>query len=279
MQNTPNPAGTPPCVFVFSGLDPSGGAGFIADVQVVNRHGCYPMGAITLETVQDTLGVQSLVPNQPEAVYEQALTACRDIHPAAVKIGALGSLAMVNAMTRLLREPEFRGLPIVLDTVLFSSNGTPLLAPAAMDRFQEDLFPLVSVITPNLEEFGLLSGHRALPDSRSGEIDTWLAEFAGPLPCAVLLKGGHLAGAPEDRLWQRGVLTHYPGNRIDTLNSHGTGCVLSSALACRLALGHHLSEAVLFAKEFIGQALAGAPGLGKGSGPLDLGQDARLLPE
>lgn len=258
-------------VLVLAGLDPSGGAGLLADVQVINRHGCHALGITTLETVQDTLGVYGIEPGNPNRVAEQVLTAARDIAPQAIKIGALGSLAMVNCVIDLLADPLFKYLPVVLDTVLQSTSGQPLLAPAALSAFRERLLPLTTVITPNIPEFGLLAEMTIAGwEKDEAELDAALKAFASQLPCAVLLKGGHLSGAPIDRLWSEGHLSHFQGGRLFTKNTHGTGCALASALAARLARGHSLVDAARLAKLYVRKAMESSPNLGKGKGPLNL---------
>jgi hydroxymethylpyrimidine/phosphomethylpyrimidine kinase len=271
----------PPVVLVLGGMDPSGGAGLLADVQVINRHGCHALGVTTLETIQNTLGVQSVIPGDADRVYAQTMAAVTDILPKVIKIGALGSLAMVQTVIRLLNEKPLHGLPVILDTVLQSSSGAPLLAPAALEVFQEQLLPLATVITPNLDEFVWLAKINLDPEldnsaaknhgfDSSAFLELALRTFASKLTGAVLLKGGHLPGLPIDRLYYQGEITSFSQTRITTRNTHGTGCVLASALASRVAQGFPLKEAVALAKAYLTQTLRQAPGLGKGKGPLGL---------
>lgn len=260
-----------PVVLVMGGLDPSGGAGLLADVQVIGRHGCHALGVVTLETVQDTLGVYRVDPGEPSRVAEQAMTAALDIAPHAIKIGALGSLAMVNRVAALLADQVFRGLPIVLDTVLRSTSGQPLLAPAALAAFRENLLPLATVITPNIPEFAWMADVVDPGwDKDDAALEAALEAFASRQRCSVLLKGGHLSGAPIDRLWSGGRLWRFSGDRLPSRNTHGTGCVLASALAARLAEGFSLADAVPLAKNYVRRAMKSAPNLGKGHGPLNL---------
>jgi hydroxymethylpyrimidine/phosphomethylpyrimidine kinase len=269
-------------VLSLAGLDPSGGAGLLANVQTINRHGGHALGIVTLETVQDTCGVRKVVAGDANLVREQVGAAVEDIHPDAVHVGALGSLAMVETLGDLLRKPPLRGKPLVVDTIIRSTSGAPLLAPDALDAFCDKIISIATLITPNIPEFEILALRQGInPGStakggigKSGtdgeDLESALLAYGKNLPGAVLLKGGHLDGEPVDRLILQGVITPLAGHRQQTQNTHGTGCALAASLACHLAQGHDLLQAAQAAKSYVAEAMASAPGLGSGKGPLNL---------
>jgi hydroxymethylpyrimidine/phosphomethylpyrimidine kinase len=262
-----------PVVLSISGSDPSGGAGQEADLKAYLRHGVYGLNLTTLLTVQNSLGVQAVHPLDPDFLERQWKALFDDIRPDVIKIGALGALPMVERVAKLLRAREARDLPVVLDPVLGSTSGSPLLAARALSLFQRRLLPRCRVVTPNLPEFETLFG-RVLKKSAAGRAAGERPEdrlrALGKLPYAILLKGGHAAG-PEspDWLWDEGRLTVLPGKRLAARNAHGTGCTLASSIAANLARGKTLRAACREAKAFVAHGLATAPDLGKGSGPLN----------
>jgi hydroxymethylpyrimidine/phosphomethylpyrimidine kinase len=276
----------PPVVLSFAGADPSGGAGLIAHIQTINRHGCYPMGVTTLQTVQDTHGVHAVLPCDPQWVKAQALQAVGDIIPQAILVSAVGSLAVAKSIVEVLETLQRQvghSIPIVLDTVLRSTSGSALLAPAALPFFCERLLPMATVITPNVPEFHLLMGQipghsepaSPLEMAEQSEADTARIEasllfMAQHFQVAVYLKGGHWSGEPVDRLAFGGSISRFAGKRLATRHTHGTGCALAAAMACHLAQGRALPEAGQRAHAYVARALATAPGLGHGHGPLNL---------
>lgn len=259
----------PRVALTIAGSDPSGGAGQEADLKAFLRHGVYGMNLTTLLTVQNTRGVKAVKPLEPDFLEQQWDALFSDIRPDVIKLGALGALPMVKRVAKLLASPEARGIPVVLDPVLGSTSGSPLLAAEALKVFRETLLPRCRVVTPNFPEFETLFGpvgaHRD-----PGEA----LRALGHLPYAVLLKGGH-AGGPDspDWLWETGKeggrLFRLPGVRYPVGNIHGTGCTLAASVAANLALGKSLPAACRAAKAFVARGIASAPPLGQGHGPLN----------
>ncbi|ANT64841.1 bifunctional hydroxymethylpyrimidine kinase/phosphomethylpyrimidine kinase [Prosthecochloris sp. CIB 2401] len=255
-------------VLTIAGSDGSGGAGIQADIKTIESLGCHALSTITALTAQNTLGVEKVLPVPAEFITRQIEVLLRDITIDAIKIGMLGSCEAIDAVADAVQ--AVTSCPTVLDTVICSSSGTPLLPQECINRFIEKLFPITTLITPNLPETARLLGMATLPESRM-ETER-AAEKLLKLGCsAALVKGGHMQGPLcEDLLvWSEGR-EWFSGERIATRNTHGTGCTLSSAIAANLALGTSLPEAVGNAREYLREAMkAGASRvLGHGSGPL-----------
>lgn len=234
-----------------------------ADLKVFHRHGVYGAAAATLLTAQNSLGVQEVHLVPPAVVEAQVKAVLSDFPVAVVKTGALGSLAIAQALVAALGSLRPK---LVIDPVMVSTSGRPLLAESDALAVADLLFPRASVVTPNLDEASLLLGWRPNRDSFCQAA----AELSARYGCAVLLKGGHLEGDPMDVLAEGTRTTSFRSERIETRHSHGTGCVLASAIASNLALGQDLTESVARSRAFLGRALAKAPGLGAGNGPMDL---------
>ncbi len=249
----------------IAGSDSGGGAGVQADLKTFFRFGVYGTSALTLVTAQNTLGVQRVELLPPELVYQQIQSVAEDFPIHAAKTGAVGSAAIVVAVAQGVERYGIH--PLVVDPVMVAKGGDPLLAPEAVRALKERLFPLATLITPNrLEAEALLQ--RPIPTLREAEEAAMALLALGPK--AVLLKGGHFAGAEAVDLLAtpRGILA-FRAPRIPTRNTHGTGCTLSAAIAALLALGKPLEEAVAEAKAYLTRALETAPGLGRGHGPLN----------
>ncbi len=254
-----------PVALTIAGSDPSGGAGQEADLKAFLRHGVYGMNLTTLLTMQNTLGVTAVKPLDPGFLETQWNALFADIRPDVIKIGALGTLTMMERVAKLLNSKEARGVPVVLDPVLGSTSGSPLLDAKALAGFKRKLLPRCRVVTPNLPEFNTLFG--PFPASLAPE---QRLRSLGKLPYAILLKGGHAHGSDcPDWLWDNGRLSTLRGKRFPVGNIHGTGCTLASAIAANLARGKSLRAACINAKAFVAHGIASAPGLGKGSGPLN----------
>lgn len=267
MQTRKPARARPPVVLSISGSDPSGGAGQEADLKAYLRHGVYGLNLTTLLTVQNSLGVQAVHPLDPAFLARQWRALFADIPPDVIKIGALGALPMVERVVKLLNSPEARGIPVVLDPVLGSTSGSPLLAARALSLFKRRLLPRCRVVTPNLPEFETLFGDSL---KGAGVSPEERLRALGKLPYAILLKGGHAAGPHSpDWLWEAGRLMVFPGKRLPARNAHGTGCTLASSIAANLARGKSLRAACKEAKAFVAHGLATAPNLGRGSGPLN----------
>jgi hydroxymethylpyrimidine/phosphomethylpyrimidine kinase len=247
----------------IAGSDPSGGAGIQADLKTFHRFGVYGEEVITLVTVQNTTRVSRIEVLDPLLVREQIEAVLEDIPPAAAKTGALGSAAMVRAVADAAAGFSF---PLVVDPVMISKHGQPLLAEDAVAALREHLLPRAALLTPNIPEAEALTGIaiRTLDDARRAA--SCILRMG---PRAVLIKGGHLEGAATDLLWDGAEWREFPAIRIETRHTHGTGCTYSAAIAAGLAAGHTLGDAVGRAKKFVHEAIRTAPGLGRGCGPVN----------
>jgi hydroxymethylpyrimidine/phosphomethylpyrimidine kinase len=260
----PNEPMRTPIALALSGSDPSGGAGLEADLKVFQRHGVYGMAVPTLLTVQNTTGVRKVKTLEPDFFEEQVDFLLQDLFPDVIKIGAIGDRRMLQALVRLLGRERLAGVPVVIDTVLGSTSGSPLFDMRGLSELMDRLLPRATLITPNVPEFTLLTGKEVGP----GTAASHLRDFARDKPYAVLLKGGHFPGAPIDFLWHEGRIREFAGERIETPHTHGTGCALAAAAAANLALGHAVPEAAARARAYVREAIRGNPGLGSGRGPL-----------
>lgn len=247
----------------IAGSDPSGGAGLQADLKTFHQLGVFGTSVVTLLTVQNTTAVKAVEPVRPEIVVAQLDAVLEDIPPAAAKTGALGNEAIVRAVARRLAGTSF---PLVVDPVMISKHGSPLLAESARSALVDLLLPRAFLVTPNLEEAAVLAGMQ-VNDLRTMEEAARRILLLGAQ--AVLVKGGHLAGDAVDVLYWKGQCRHFAEKRIETRNTHGTGCTFSAAITAGLARGRQLPEAVALAKRFITLAIQSSPGLGKGFGPLN----------
>ncbi len=252
-------------VLTIAGSDCSGGAGIQADLKTMCAHGVYGMSAIAALTAQNTTGVQGIHAVPPEFVAAQIDSVFTDIRPDAVKIGMLANVEIIKAVAERLRHYAARN--IVLDPVMVSTSGHRLLEDNAASALVGELVPLADVLTPNIPEAEVLSGIDGI-DGRDDMLEAAKA-IARNSKAAVLVKGGHLADCADDLLMVGGEAYWYGGRRVDTKNTHGTGCTLSSAIASCLALGYGLPEAVRRAKDYITLALENDPHLGHGNGPVN----------
>lgn len=253
------PRALPPRILVIAGSDSSAGAGIQADLKTAEAFGCYAQTAITAITAQNTRGVDAIHPVPPAIVAAQIKACLSDIGADAIKIGMLGSAAIVRAVAAALPED----IPIVLDPVMVSTSGALLLKKNAIAALTRDLFPRAALVTPNLPETRALAGLKGGAEAAARRLIAMGAQ-------AALIKGGHATDATVDDLlvWKGGVET-YAFPRIATRHTHGTGCTLSTAIACGLARKWSLPLAVGRAREYVQAAIATAPGLGKGHGPLN----------
>jgi hydroxymethylpyrimidine/phosphomethylpyrimidine kinase len=248
----------------IAGFDPTCGAGVVADVKTFAALDCYGLAVPTAITVQNTMGVRSVSPLSPELVTDQLQALFDDISIDAVKIGMLATSEIVLAVADFLARNRPRY--IVLDTPLYSSSGHSLIAAEAINIVCEKLFPLATVITPNLAEAGALSKFRAY-DLETIKMAAERLYNKGA--AAVLVKGGHLEGEPIDLLYDGDKYHTFSGARIKNVEAHGTGCALSSAIAALLARGNTLKESVEGAKKFVARAMTNPQQLGNGAGLLN----------
>lgn len=250
----------------IAGSDSSGGAGIQADMKTMQANGVYAMSAITALTAQNTTGVYGISEVSPEFLGQQLDCIFTDIFPEAVKIGMVASGELVKVIASKLK--EYKAANIVVDPVMVSTSGSKLINDEAVSVLKKELFPLASVLTPNIPEAEVLFG-ASIRSAKDMEIAAEV--ISKTYRCAVLLKGGHKLNDANDLLYANGESRWFYGERIDNPNTHGTGCTLSSAIASNLAKGYDLTEAVERAKKYISGALAAMLDLGKGSGPMDHG--------
>jgi hydroxymethylpyrimidine/phosphomethylpyrimidine kinase len=252
-----------PIALTIAGSDPSGGAGIQADLKTFHQFGVYGQAVITLLTVQNTRRVERVQVMSPSLVADQIRAAVSDIRPAAAKTGALGNAAVIQAVAEEAKRFRF---PLVVDPVMISKHGAPLMAADAHEALCRDLLPHCFLLTPNLHEAGAITGEEI--DDLNGMRDA-AQRIAEMGPQAVLIKGGHLEGDARDLLLWQGSFHEYPSERIETQHTHGTGCTFSAAITACIARGYELPRAVAVAKRFITEAIRSNPGLGAGNGPVN----------
>lgn len=267
-------------VLSIAGSDSGGGAGIQADLKTFAALGCYGMTAITALTAQNTLGVRGIHGVPPDMLKAQLSAVFDDIGADAVKIGMLHAPDIVRTVAWALR--HYRVQRVVLDPVMVATSGDRLIAPETVQVLVDELFPLATVVTPNLDEAALLVGH---PIEDAQALETAARDLLKLGAPAVLLKGGHLPGDEVADLLVSGPgpALRLASPRIESRNTHGTGCTLSSAIAAQLALGEPLPRAVSLARDYILRAIAEGADVhtGAGHGPLNHGfapQMQRKLP-
>jgi hydroxymethylpyrimidine/phosphomethylpyrimidine kinase len=247
----------------IAGSDSSGGAGIQADLKTFAAHGVYGCSAITAVTAQNTLGVSAVAELEPSMVVAQIDTVLADLDIDATKIGMLASEPIVSAVADAVRRHQLSN--VVVDPVMVSKSGARLLDQEAVEAMRTQLFPLATIVTPNVFEAEALIG-KAIANREDQRAAAVRLMALGPR--AVLVKGGHLEGPAIDVFHDGHQTIELEAERIDSPHTHGTGCTLSSAIAARLALGDDLTAAVRAAKTYVTRAIAQAPGLGRGHGPL-----------
>ncbi len=257
----------PPRILSIAGSDSSGGAGIQADIKTITMLGGYAMTALTAATAQNSIGVQAIAPMSPEFVSQQIASCIDDIGVDAVKIGMLHDKGIIEAVAEALAALG-DDVPIVLDPVMVSTSGVPLIAPDAMAANEDLLFSRATLLTPNLPELELM----AEAELRSLDLMSNAAqELAREYGCHVLAKGGH---TDDERVIDvllapdASQAISFNHARIDTPHTHGTGCTLSAAIATLLGHGQSLEHAVRLSRQFVLEAIKAAPGFGAGNGPL-----------
>jgi hydroxymethylpyrimidine/phosphomethylpyrimidine kinase len=254
----------PPRLLVIAGSDSSGGAGIQADLKTAQAFGVYAQTAITAVTVQDTKGVSHVHPVPAAIVAAQIKAALGDIGADVIKIGMLGTAEIAATVADILETNE---IPLVLDTVLLSSSGAPLLDEAGITVLKKRLIRRSSLVTPNLPEAEALTGIYPKSEHRLRNAAMVFKMLGNE---AVLFKGGHGEGGHvRDVLWAEGEFIAFEAPRQETVHTHGTGCTLATAIACGLAQKRDLRDAVARAQTYVQQAIRTAPGLGQGHGPLN----------
>src|ERR1019366_77288 len=263
-------AATPPVVLTIAGFDPSSGAGITADIKTIAAHECYGVSCITALTIQSTRGVRRVEGVDPKIIAETLQELVSDLAVEAVHIGMLGNEQVVAVVADFLGVfPGHARLPhVVLDPILKSSSGAELLDAAGTRLLIERLIPLAEVVTPNLDEASVLTGIAVANLDQMGEAAAHLHSLGA---ANVVVTGGHLEKAIDLLSFTtiRGIQKEvFKADRQRSNSTHGTGCAFSTALACHLAHGRGIPEAVLLSKAYVSAAIANAHPLGKGVGPL-----------
>ncbi len=256
----------PPVVLTIAGFDPSSGAGVTADIKTIAAHACYGVSCITALTVQSTAGVKSISPVSPEIVSATLEELARDLDIAAVKIGMLGSGKVVRAVVDFLtrRKPPH----IVLDPIFKATSGADLVDAAGTKLIGEKLLSLAEVVTPNVDEASALAG---LPVTSPEQMKNAAIKLHAMGATNVVVTGGHLDKAID--LLSFACRAHFEqqlfkAERQRSSSTHGTGCAFSTAIACHLASGRGIAEAVLLAKAYVTAAISNAQPIGRGTGPV-----------
>jgi len=247
----------------IAGSDPSGGAGIQADLKTFHQFGVYGQAVIALLTVQNTRQVSRVETVPADFVLEELEAVITDMPPGAAKTGALGSAEIVEGIAKAAGVFEF---PLVVDPVMVSKHGAPLITRKAGDALKRKLLPRAALLTPNIPEAELLTGMHIEDEDDIRFAGERLLTFGCK---AVLIKGGHSLGEPIDYLFDGSSITVFSGARVESVHTHGTGCTYSAAITACLALGHELKQAVAIAKQFIQRAIETAPQLGSGNGPIN----------
>ena len=248
----------------IAGSDSSGGAGIQADIKTMTMNGVYAMSAITALTAQNTTGVRAIQESTPEFLQQQIDAVFEDIYPDAVKIGMISSTGLIEVIADRLQ--FYQAKNIVVDPVMVATSGSSLMKTDAVQVLLDKLFPIATVVTPNIPEAEVISDCAV---KNRDDMLTAAKKINAVYGCAVLLKGGHNINNANDLLFANGTYQWFEGKRINNPNTHGTGCTLSSAIAANLAKGFSLDESVYRAKEYISGALSAMLNLGKGSGPMN----------
>jgi len=253
----------PAVALSIAGSDPSGGAGIQADLKTFHQFGVYGEAVITLVTVQNTRRVSRVEILPADLITEQIQAVIEDIPPAAAKTGALGSIEIIEAVAGFAKSLLF---PLVIDPVMISKHGAPLLSLEGVEALKRQLLPHAYLVTPNIPEAEALTEMHIQSEEQMLEAAKRIRDFGCQ---AVLVKGGHRTGDAVDVLITAEGWKRFSRPRTTSRNTHGTGCTLSAAITALLALGSELESAVETAKNYISLAIQQAPNLGQGSGPLN----------
>lgn len=253
----------PPIALTIAGSDPSGGAGIQADLKTFHQFGVYGEAAITLITVQNTLGVSRVEVLPPDLILQQIQAVLDDIPPQAAKIGALGNAAAVKAIAALAETFQF---PLVVDPVMISKHGARLLDDDAREALIHELIPRATLLTPNIPEAEALTGLQVTNIDEMKAAAERLVKLGAK---SVVIKGGHAKGAATDILLHEGEWHEFTGERIATRHTHGTGCTFSAAITAELARAKSMTQALACASKYVKNALKTAPKLGHGTGPVN----------
>jgi hydroxymethylpyrimidine/phosphomethylpyrimidine kinase len=256
----------PPVVLTIAGFDPSSGAGITADIKTIAAHGCYGVACITALTVQSTAGVRRVEPVSAALIRETLQELTSDMEISAVRIGMLGSAEVVRAVAAFVKEHKLPN--VVLDPILRSSSGTKLVDREGAELLAKTLLPLATVVTPNVDEASAMTG---LPVTTPDHMRVAAQRLHEMGASAVVVTGGHLDKAIDLLSFKsgRGIEQEtFKSERQRSKSTHGTGCAFATAMACHLAQGRGLPEAVLLSKAYVAAAIANAYPMGKGVGPV-----------
>lgn len=254
-----------PVVLTIAGSDSGGGAGIQADLKAFQAFGTFGTTAITAVTAQNTLGVSAIHSIPPDVVRAQIDAVAEDLRPAACKSGMLGTRAVVETVAEAIRDGRLGRY--VLDPVMVATSGDRLLVHDAEQAIRDQLLPLAHLVTPNLDEASILVGFPVVDESEMRRAAATLVEMGAG---AALLKGGHLQSEElVDILYDGRQWHEWRRPKQETTDTHGTGCTLAAAIAAGLAHGRPLAGAVETALDYLQRAIASAPGLGAGHGPLN----------
>ncbi len=259
-------------ILTIAGSDSSGGAGIQADLKTFLANGTYGMSVITAITAQNTTGVFAIQDIDSAIVKAQLDAVFTDIIPDAVKIGMVSAPELIHVIAEALK--QYNAQNIVLDTVMVSTSGCALLKPEAKQALIEELLPLAKIITPNIPEAEVLADRKI---ETKQDMELAAEQIAAKTNAAILIKGGHFNESADDLLYVDGTMQWLTGKRIQTENTHGTGCTLSSAIAANLGKGMGLFDAVQSAKNYLTGALAVGMNLGKGNGPVHHGWNLTVI--
>lgn len=252
-----------PRALTIAGSDSGGGAGIQADLKTFSAFRVFGTSALTAITAQNSVGVHGVLDLPPEFVVRQIDAVLSDIGADAVKLGMLSTAPIIRAVAERLRAHGVRA--VVLDPVMIAKSGDPLLEPGAREALVAEVLPLAEVVTPNLHEAAALAG---MPVATEADMAEAARRIHALGPRHVLVKGGHLAGAATDLLWDGHGLARFSAERQDSPNTHGTGCTFSAAIAAGLARGRPLAEAVREAKAYVTAAIREGFRIGAGVGAL-----------
>ncbi|GHV46945.1 hydroxymethylpyrimidine/phosphomethylpyrimidine kinase [Synergistales bacterium] len=256
-------------ILTIAGSDCSGGAGIQADIKTFSAHGLFGMSAVVSVVAENTSRVISIQDITPDVISEQIDAVFEDIEVSAIKVGMLSGVECMKAVAGKLRQykPMLGCHPgVVIDPVMYAKNGCALMAPDSIDTLISEIIPLADVLTPNIPEAEKIAGMaiRGLSDMEEAARRIYALGETG---LAVLVKGGHGSGEATDVLFDGGAFSYYSAPRVDTKNTHGTGCTTSSAIASNLALGFTVKESVARAKIYVTTAIKHSLSIGKGNGP------------
>jgi hydroxymethylpyrimidine kinase/phosphomethylpyrimidine kinase len=257
-------------VLTIAGSDCSGGAGIQADLKTMLANGVYGMSVITSLTAQNTTGVKAIENVTTNFLKDQIDSVFEDIVPDAVKTGMIPSKELVEVIAERMKFYNVQNL--VVDPVMVATSGADLSNDESVKALKEKLIPLSTLVTPNVPEAEVLSGMKITTKDDMKNAAEKISKECG---CSVLIKGGHSEENADDVLFHNGEVFVFAMQKIDNENTHGTGCTLSSAIACNLAKGMDVPQAVTRAKEYITEAIAAGLDLGHGRGPLDHGHDIK----